>query len=355
MFSVIEEFCHPLSFTTLERRNNFIDTLNQVLTYDNFQIQFTDRTAEVIELSGREISKNQTTTKKKQTKIPTPKTIADDEIPVIDLDSEDAWEDATPTKAGIESARLSDEQMIKSKKSQVKELADSHQALIEIVELFCGNPKKPTKQLNDAYRFLVRKIQDIVDGLDLKYYELSLYRPFKNDLYAAEIEWNGDGTVSDIRLNPRLSWDAIRPQLYNAHSNIEKIRNISEETEQMTDDEKRLEEITELISKMRTRKITKNTPRSKPFPIEITNLLPLQFSGETPSQKTQSKFPTKLPAGTQWKNITIRFVDEDSVAILVQGKENIVGYQEMGFEGKGGKPGVLWSLYSSSKWVRAIF
>lgn len=276
IFGIIEEFCHPLNFKqNPPRRNDFITALNADLAYDDLEIQFTDRTAKVVSSTGEKFMKTSPTPKNEQKKTAMKIELdEDDGIPIINLD------DIEPTEDDAEARRTADNQKIKTNKEKVKRLRDNHQTFLDIVEAFCQNTKKPTKELNDAYLFLAKKVQEIIDGLDLKYYELALYRPFKNDLYTAEMEWNGSGDGFEIRLTPKLSWDAIRPRLYNAHSNIVTIYNISEEDSQMTDDEKRLEEITSLVAEIRTKKDAKTTAAKRGLPIEITNLPPIQIARE---------------------------------------------------------------------------
>lgn len=149
-----------------------------------------------------------------------------------------------------------DIEKIKSSIEIIKTLRDHHQAYMDVIEVFCQNSKKPTKELNDAYLFLVKKIENILKQIDLKHYRLFFYRPFKNDLYTAEIEWNGTGDGFDMILGPKLSWDAVRPRLYEAHSTIIKIQNMIDEPTEMTDDEKQLEKINTLISEKRAPKET---------------------------------------------------------------------------------------------------
>jgi hypothetical protein len=150
------------------------------------------------------------------------------------------------------------EKKIKESGDIIKELRDSHQMYMDIVEIFCQNIKKPTKDLNDAYLFLSKNIEDAVNNLSFKHFKLPFYKPFKNDLYSAELEWNGTGNLSDLRLGPRLSWDVVRPSLYRMHSEIIKIQNLSERDTVLTDEEKRREEIIELISQKRVQKIPTN-------------------------------------------------------------------------------------------------
>lgn len=82
----------------------------------------------------------------------------------------------------------------------------------------------------------------------------------------------------------------------------------------------------------------------KPAPLEVIILESSKISIEKPEEEKQYKFPYKLPRGTKWENITIKFFDDDTLQIHVQGKEHTARYKEMGFAGKGGKPSVLWTF-----------
>ena len=48
---ILEEFCHPLNFADLQIRQNFIDALNKILSYEDFEIKSTERTAKVVSVS----------------------------------------------------------------------------------------------------------------------------------------------------------------------------------------------------------------------------------------------------------------------------------------------------------------
>ncbi len=155
-------------------------------------------------------------------------------------------------KERVENRQRLDEQKIKDNIDTVKKLKDNHQTYMDIIEIFCQNTKKPTKELNDAYLFLVKKIESAINQLGLQQSKVNFYKPFKNDLYTAEIEWNGTEDFGNVMFGPKLSWDAVRPYLHRVHSEITRIYNISEENTQITDDDKRLEEITNLITEKRT-------------------------------------------------------------------------------------------------------
>jgi len=56
-------------------------------------------------------------------------------------------------------------------------------------------------------------------------------------------------------------------------------------------------------------------------------------------------FPYKLPAGTKWENFIVKFLDDDKVYIVVQGKEHTADYKEMGFiDGRNGRPDQQWAF-----------
>jgi hypothetical protein len=124
---------------------------------------------------------------------------------------------------------------------------------MDLLELFCSNLKKPTKELNDAYLFLIKKIEKSLNELGLRAHKITLYKPFTGDLYTAEAEWNGINDY-DLRLGPKLSWDAIRPSLYRVHSEITKLYNLAKEDADKSDDDKRLEQIKNFIADKRVQK-----------------------------------------------------------------------------------------------------
>lgn len=275
IFGIIEEFCHPLNFKQNPlRRDDFITALNAVLAYDDLEIQSTERTAKVCSAGGGDIPKDAGTPKKTTPENTTPSPEEVEEA----FDNFGLYDDTEiPTEDDMKDTE--DIRKITENKEVVRQLRDFHQMLIDVVEIFCQNLKKPTKELNDSYLFLMRKIQDIVYKLDLqhRFHVINVYRPFK-DLYSAEIEWNGAGDGLDIRLNPRLSWDAVRPSLYKAHSDIVRICAIAEEDSDMSDDQKRLEEIAGLVAEARTKKNAKIEKQRGGFPIEIIN--PIQITKE---------------------------------------------------------------------------
>jgi hypothetical protein len=50
------------------------------------------------------------------------------------------------------------------------------------------------------------------------------------------------------------------------------------------------------------------------------------------------KFPYKIPAGTHWNNVIIKFLDDEKVEILVKKQLHLTDYKEMGMVGRGKNP-----------------
>ncbi len=85
---------------------------------------------------------------------------------------------------------------------------------------------------------------------------------------------------------------------------------------------------------------TKETPPTK---IEITNMPELQVKGlkeiaNMRQKDDRPKFPHKLPAGTRWEEIMIKFENNEKVFIKVKQFREHFTYKDMGFIGRGKNP-----------------
>lgn len=270
-FHIIEEFCHPLNFPDLTVRTAFIEKLNAILTYENLEIRATDKKTEIGDVLGVTHEFMEKMEDKYYNDL------------LLDID-------------------------------EVETLLNIHQSYMDVIEIFCQDTKKPTKELNEAYLFLAQKIQQIIADFRLKEHEISMYKPFI-DLYSAESEWNGSGKEFEIRTGPKLSWDGVRPSLHNVHSNIMHllmdIRDQDKEDDEMTGDEKRLEQINTLISKKRTVKITSKTDDVKK--IEILHKYEEKKALKKILKNSVVKFDDTIPA---------IFVDEVEIPLPAYGKEH---------------------------------
>ncbi|MFA6428201.1 MAG: hypothetical protein WCW02_01505 [Candidatus Buchananbacteria bacterium] len=69
-------------------------------------------------------------------------------------------------------------------------------------------------------------------------------------------------------------------------------------------------------------------------------ILEREIIRERPEQEkiTKNKFPYRLPSGTIWANVTIKFLDDENIFIQVGRFKHSTNYKEMGFVGKGNNP-----------------
>lgn len=69
---------------------------------------------------------------------------------------------------------------------------------------------------------------------------------------------------------------------------------------------------------------------------------PQKPDGEASQASEKNKFPYKLPAGTKWSNIIIKFLDDENILIQVLQFKHETNYTNMGLTGHGNKPSTLW-------------
>ena len=96
--------------------------------------------------------------------------------------------------------------------------------------------------------------------------------------------------------------------------------------------------------KQKTQSAPKTGIPQEPLKVLLVDGSKVATTSEAISKEDEYKFPHKLPSGTTWENIILKFLDDDRIYITAQGKTATVHYQDMGLHGKGDKPSVLWSL-----------
>jgi len=235
-----------------------------------------------------------------------------------------------------------DEEKIKQNKEILKTLRDTHQSFIDILEIFCRDTKKPTKELNNAYVFLSNKIKKDIEKVGLKtlYYGIYFYKPFENDLYSAETEWNKQAK--------KLSWDEIRPALYKTHSSVTKLLNMSEEDMIMTDEEKKLEDITKLISEKRTEKeVSAKNKTEKTLKIEISKMPDLNVRSVENNTVVKNKKRITLPRfpRTEWSKVSITMLDDTNMLLSDDRETKPSSFEGIGCDdGRNGKPDENWAF-----------
>ena len=84
-------------------------------------------------------------------------------------------------------------------------------------------------------------------------------------------------------------------------------------------------------------------PQPEPTLTKITEMPKLQVEGlkelaNAKKKDNKPKFPYKLPAGARWKELIIKFLDEEDVYIQIKQFKLNTSYRDMGFVGKGNVP-----------------
>lgn len=100
----------------------------------------------------------------------------------------------------------------------------------------------------------------------------------------------------------------------------------------------------------RKRRTTRRSPMQPslfdiPKPVPITGKIEVAGLNERlealkPVHEVPSgpKFPYKIPAGTHWHQVIIKFLDDEKVEIWVKKQKHIATYSDMGMTGKGNVP-----------------
>lgn len=165
----------------------------------------------------------------------------------------------------------------------ISTLRKAYQTLINIVEVFCENPSKPTDGLNEAYLKTRRIVMTISNTLCTDGKEVldvqgtlsgGLYYPF-NNLFNAEVTAKTRGET--------ISWDSIRPRMHSAYGDIDSLFQKAQGSDVIStpDTQKTLNDISLLLSQTRekdglsatshSQKKSVLTPKpAKPLIVEIT-------------------------------------------------------------------------------------
>lgn len=251
-------------------------------------------------------------------------------------------------------------------KEKISTLRKAYQTLMNITEVFCENPHRPTHELNDAYTKTKKLVVDTVMDLHLyvssvngkqRLHRLNNYCIPFNNLFGAEKEYATD--TSGIEFSDRkLTWDWIRPRMNATYGEIDELYRKVEGSEILSkpDVQQTLNDASLLLSKTREEneklKKAKQKENSKPAPvarvhkIEITNSeLVFRNAEETAITKGKKRVYPPHFKSTPWEKITIQFVDEQNVVIEADKKQVIASYQSLGFEdGKKKKPDTAWKM-----------
>jgi len=322
---LIMEFLHPLNLNLDDNKESLLaNKIEKIIAYDKFDLIYTG-----------------------------------DEY--IIFSEEEQAEMHMDSHISIEKEEEDDSNKIKKSKDLLKKILDNHQTFMDLLEVFCSDIKHPTNNLNNSYLFLVKTISEDIKKLGTKINKINFYKPFSGDLYSAESEWTPSPNVVYWEPMQKLSWESIRPKLYNTHSQIIKLYNIANVDAETDDESKRLEEIKMLIDEKRTAKSSTSqkpifgTPTSKiihehkhTFENSIQEK-ELNVNHKTLEENTITKGKKKISLPifpeTDWSKVDIRFFDEQNVFITA-GKKNVpADYASLGFEDETKKqPDIAWKF-----------
>lgn len=228
LLKIIAEILHPLLYDGIwERSQDVCKNFNDHLFYDNFVARWVAGSKRyVVEYEPSE---------------------ADEAL--IDAEQEEYYETILAEERKNELAFWENPK----NREAVSTLRKAYQTLINIVEVFCENPSKPTDELNDAYLKTKRIVSAIsntlcADGKNILdvHGTLSggLYYPFGN-LFSAEVTAKNRGET--------INWDSIRPRMHSAYGDIDNLFQQAQGSDVIStpDTQKTLNDISMLLSQTR--------------------------------------------------------------------------------------------------------
>lgn len=243
------------------------------------------------------------------------------------VDSEDAREALNQDLFAQEQEELTFLRLPENKE-KISALRKAYQVFMNIAEVFCDNPSRPSHELNDAYvqtkklitnavrdlRLYASNVSDVERIHTIAYY----FIPF-NNLFTAEKEYTPEHLGIDLS-GKKLDWDYIRPRMHATYGCIDELYRIVDgsdvlstpNVQQILNDVSLLLSKTKEENKKRTETKQKaSAPQISVQKIEITKIPPLKMQGEREDNMQKKK--------NTLKDKTIEF-DEALPAILVNGK-----------------------------------
>lgn len=248
-------------------------------------------------------------------------------------------------------------------REKISTLRKAYQVLMNITEVFCENPSKPSHELNDAYiktkGLVTSAITDLhfyvsrVNGVD-RIHKLSHYFIPFNNLFGAEKEYVPDPLGLELS-DKQLTWDYIRPRMNATYGEIDEFYRKVEGSEILSkpDVQQTLNDVSLLLSKTREENKKQKEVKQRVYipkipiqRIEITAMPELQVRNAEENTLSKGKKRIHLPKfkPTDWAKITIRFLDERNVLIKAGEKEQVTAdYETLGFaDDRKDKPNTIW-------------
>lgn len=260
LFEIIGEMLHPLMYNgDKQAAETAAENFNKYLEYDRVRAIYIDADKKYFVAKSRNI------------------------IEVGEEDALDALNEDFFIQEQEELAFL----RLPENKDRISTLRKAYQVFMNITEVFCDNPSKPSHELNDAYVKTKKLITDAVGHLHLyvssvngkqRIHTLTHYFIPFNNLFTAEKEYTPDNFEIDLS-GKKLSWDYIRPRMNATYGDIDELyRNIEgSDVLSKPDVQQTLNDVSLLLSKTRekNKETTKKTEKTKEptiTKIEITSM-----------------------------------------------------------------------------------
>jgi len=240
-------------------------------------------------------------------------------------------------------------------KEKISTLRKAYQVFMNIAEVFCSNPSKPSHELNDAYVKTKKLITDTVRDLRLytngvnkkqRIHTLTHYFIPFNNLFTAEKEYTPDSFEIDLS-GKKLSWNYIRPQMNATYGDIDELYRKVEGSDILSkpDIQQTLNDVSLLLSK--TKEEHKKTAKTKQNisasqapvqKIEITAMPKLQVENTSrnpyqESGKREAPIELPFPEPVQWEKVTLKIKDGQQELEIFYDNNHIItaDYVRLGF------------------------
>ena len=189
---------------------------------------------------------------------------------------------------------------------------------------------------------LLRAHSGFISGPELKIISIKLGEYFGRKPYIFS-----DTRLKELQKNLQRSWSRYIMLMLGSrrklkellHEHLMKAKLWSDDTEE----EKEFIRLVKQASSELLRDYDALSDATKDFLDKDEPIKNLETKLDDKATKVSNTFPHKIPSGTQWKNFTVRFLDEENLLVRVQGTEEAVNFSKMGFaDGRNGKPNMQW-------------
>jgi hypothetical protein len=213
--------------------------------------------------------------------------------------------------------------------------------LIKLTKLYFSNKEKQKEEINNLYFEIIGRVENLLDkagcgGLKNKY-----QRPFRN-MIGCEIEIENKGwTEADLFVTLYNFLGEITEISLPVREDIETTRVVNADFFKKI--KKYIEENT--LKKIDPKETNQEPKKQEPIPFMLVNDIGikgledgLKALAQNNKREDGPKFPHRLPAGTKWENITIKFENDKKVFIKAKQFEHYTDFKDMGFIGRGNDP-----------------